>query len=74
MHMMMSEGVVLGHFTCVSGIRVDPTKIMVISNIHILGSQKEVIIFLGHACYYRRFIELFSKLESPLFTLIMKDA
>ena len=29
--------------------------------------------FLGHAEYYRRFIENFSKLASPLFSLLMKD-
>ena len=29
--------------------------------------------FLGHAGYYRRFIENFSKLASPLFSLLMKD-
>ena len=29
--------------------------------------------FLGHASYYRRFIENFSKLASPLFSLLMKD-
>ena len=29
--------------------------------------------FLGHARYYRRFIEIFSKLASPLFSLLMND-
>ena len=36
-HMMMSEGVVLGHFISAAGIQVDPAKINVISNIPILG-------------------------------------
>ena len=72
--MMMSEGVVLGHFIFATSIQLDPTKIKVISNIPIPGSQKEVRGFLGHAGYYRRFIENFSKLASPLFTLLMKDA
>ena len=31
--MMMSEGVVLGHFISASGIQVDPSKIKVIKNI-----------------------------------------
>ena len=34
--------------------------------------QKEAHRFLGHAGYYKRFIEFFSKLASPLFTLLMK--
>ena len=70
---MMREGVVLGHFISVDGIQVDPSKIRVIENIPTLGTQKEVRSFLGHAGYYRRFIEKFSKLASPLFTLLMKD-
>ena len=72
-HMMMSEGVVLGHFISADGIQVDPSKIRVIENIPTPGTQKEVRIFLRHAGYYRRFIEIFSKLYSPLFMLLMKD-
>ena len=71
--MMMSEGVVLGHFISVNGIQVDPSKIKVIENIPTLATQKEVQSFLGHVGYYRRFIENFSKLASPLFSLLMKD-
>ena len=73
-HMMVSEGIVLGNFISASGIHVDPTKIKVIANIPTPGLQKEVQSFLGHVGYYRRFIEIFSKLASPLFTLLMKDA
>ena len=72
--MMMSEVVVLGNFISVVGIQVYPSNIKVISNIPIPRSQKEVRIFLDHASYYSRFIEKKFKLESPLFTLIMKDA
>ena len=72
--MMMSEGVVLGHFISANGIQVDPSKIKVIKNIPTPSTQKEVRSFLGHAGYYRRFIENFSKLASPLFSSLMKDA
>ena len=44
-----------------------------IENIPTLGTQKEVHNLLGHDGYYRRFVENFSKLASPLFTLLMKD-
>ena len=71
--MMMSEGVVLGHFISTDGLQVDPSKIKVIKNIPTPVTQKEVQIFLGHAGYYRRFIEIFSKVASPLFSLLMKD-
>ena len=72
-HMMMSEEVVLGHFISADGIQVDPSKIKVIKNIYTPVTQKQVRSFLGHAGYYRRFIEKFSKLASPLFSLLMKD-
>ena len=71
--MMMHEGIVLGHSISTDGIQVDPSKIRVIENIPTPGTQKEVRSFLGHAGYYRRFIENFSKLASPLFSLLMKD-
>ena len=73
-HMMMSEEVVLGHFISANGIQVDPSKIKVIKDIPTPSNQKEVRSFLGHAGYYRRFIEKFSKLASPLFSLLMKEA
>ena len=64
---------VLGNFISVDGIQVDPSKIKVIKNIPTHVTQKEVRSFLGHAGYYRRFIENFSKLAFPLFSLLMKD-
>ena len=72
-HMMMREGIVLGHFIFAIGIQVDSTKIKVIANIPTPRSQKEVESFLSHVGYYRRFIETFSKLAASLFTLLMKD-
>ena len=72
-HMMMTEGIVLGHFILADGIKVDPAKIEVISKIPTPKTLKEVRIFLGHAGYYRRFIENLSKIASPLFSLLMKD-
>jgi hypothetical protein len=72
-HMMMSEGIVLGHFISSQGIQVDPSKIQVIKNLPIPKTQTEVRSFLGHAGYYRRFINFFSKIASPLFVLLMKN-
>ena len=72
-HMMMTEGIVLGHFILADRIKVDPAKIEVISKITTHMTLKEVRSFLGHTGYYRRFIENFSKIASPLFSLLMKD-
>ena len=65
-HMMMSEGLVLGHFISSAGVQVDPAKIKVISNIPIPGFQKEVRSLLGHVGYYRRFIDFFFQIGISL--------
>ena len=62
----------LGYFISTDGMKVDPTKIELISKIPTPKTPKEVRSFLGHAGYYRRFIENFSKSASPLFSLLMK--
>ena len=41
-HMMMQEGIVLGHFISVAGIQVDPAKVEVIQNFPTPKIQKEV--------------------------------
>jgi hypothetical protein len=70
--MMLTEGIVLGHHTSGSGMRVNPTKIYIITQIIIPSSQKEVRKFLGHAGYYRRFILNFTSLATPLFKFYLK--
>lgn len=70
---MMQEEIVLGHHISIKGIQVDPTKIEVIQNINAPIKQKDVRSFLGHAGYYRRFIKDFSKIASPLYSLLTKD-
>ena len=70
--MMFTEGIILGHHISGSGMRVDPTKIHIITQIRIPSSQKEVRSFLGHAGYYRRFIMNFTSLATPLFKLLSK--
>eukprot|EP00253_Pinus_taeda_P009629 PITA_09629 len=73
-HMMMNEGIVLGHFVSLLGIQVDPAKIQVILTLPIPKTQTEVRSFLGHAGYYRKFIKDFAKIASPLFVLLTKNA
>ena len=64
---MCKVGVVLGHLIFGKGIQVDPTMIEIILHLPAPKTQREVRGFLGHAGYYRRFIEKFSKIVSPLF-------
>ena len=72
--MIMTEGIVLGHHVSTAGIKVDPTKIEVIVKLPPPTNQKGVRILLGHAGYYRRFVENFTKVASPLFKLLTKES
>jgi hypothetical protein len=71
--MLLTEGIVLGHHLSAEGIKVDPAKIEVIVNLPSPKTQKDVRRFLGHAGYYRRFIENFTKVANPMFKLLTKD-
>jgi hypothetical protein len=70
-HMMMTEGVVLGNYIYVNGIRVDLAKIEVILNLPTPHTQTEVHSFLGASGYYRRFMPNFSKTTAPLHEAIL---
>ncbi|XP_027932738.1 uncharacterized protein LOC114188341 [Vigna unguiculata] len=63
----------LGHVISAQGIVVDPTKIETVVKWERPQTVTEVHIFLGLAGYYRRFVEGFSKMVSPLTQLIRKD-
>jgi len=71
--MMSTEGIVLGHHISGDGIKVDRSKVEFISKLPIPNCQKDVRSFLGFTGYYRRFIENFTKIASPLFKLLTKD-
>ena len=68
--MMMTEGLILGHYISAAGIQVDLAKIQIILLIPTPTTQTEVRSFLGFSGYYRRFIEHFSQIAAPLYTLI----
>ena len=72
--MLLTEGIVLGHHVSSQGIKVDPAKIEVIVGLPSPKTQKEVRSFFGHAGYYRRFIENFTKIAAPMFKLLTKDS
>lgn len=72
--LMMTEGIVLGHHISKEGIKVDPNKVEVIQKIEVTKTQTYFTSFLNHAGYYRRFIEGFSRIGEPFFTLLKKDS
>ncbi|XP_071695081.1 uncharacterized protein [Rutidosis leptorrhynchoides] len=73
-HFMVKEGIVLGHKISRKGIEVDKAKINVISNLPEPANVKAIKSFLGHAGFYRRFIQDFSNIARPLTKLLEKDA
>ena len=55
------------------GISVDPQKIEAILDWKPPTNVTEVRSFLGLASYYRKFVEGFSKIATPLTKLIRKE-
>ncbi|RVW12128.1 Transposon Ty3-G Gag-Pol polyprotein, partial [Vitis vinifera] len=73
-HFMVRQGIVLGHIISEKGIEVDKAKVELIAKLPSPTTVKGVRQFLGHAGFYRRFIQDFSKLSRPLCELLAKDA
>ncbi|KAE8736092.1 hypothetical protein F3Y22_tig00000170pilonHSYRG00022 [Hibiscus syriacus] len=63
----------LGHIISVRGVQVDPSKIEAIMNWKRPKNVSEIRSFLGLAGYYRRFVEGFSIIASPLTKLLRKN-
>nr|GEU62217.1 reverse transcriptase domain-containing protein [Tanacetum cinerariifolium] len=72
-HFMVKEGIVLGHKISRNGIEVDKSKFDVIAKLPHPTTVKGVQSFLGHADFYRRFIQDFSKIARPMTRLLEKD-
>ncbi|KAL4348431.1 hypothetical protein GQ457_17G010370 [Hibiscus cannabinus] len=69
-HFMVDEGIVLGHKISAKGMEVDKAKIEVISKLPPPTTVKGIRSFLGHAGFYQRIIEDFSKITKPLCSLL----
>ncbi|XP_071902873.1 uncharacterized protein [Coffea arabica] len=72
-HFMVDQGIILGHVVSAKGIEVDKAKVEIIKCLPYPASVREVLSFLGHAGFYRRFIKNFSKISHPLCKLLQKD-
>ena len=70
---MVSSGIVLGHIVSEKGIEVDKAKIELISKLPTPKTVRDIRSFLGHAGFYRRFIQNFSAISRPLCNLLLKD-
>nr|GEY40277.1 hypothetical protein [Tanacetum cinerariifolium] len=67
------EGIILGHKISKSGIEVNRAKVDVIAKLPHPTTVKGVRSFLGHAGFYRCFIQDFSKIARPMTHLFEKE-
>ena len=62
----------LGHVISREGIAVDPAKVTAVLDWEPPKTVTEIRSFLGLAGYYRKFIQNFSKISTPLTRLTKK--
>ncbi|GKA01567.1 hypothetical protein Tco_0674232 [Tanacetum coccineum] len=72
-HFMVKEGIVLDHKISKNGIEVDRAKVDVIAKLPPPTTVKGIRSILGHADFYRRFIQDFSKIARPMTHLLEKE-
>jgi hypothetical protein len=66
------HGNLLGHTVCRERVLVDPNKVVVIVNVSLPTSAKELHSTLGHTWYYRGFIRRYANITAPLENILKK--
>ena len=69
----LSQVAFLGHIVSKDGIAIDPSKVEAVKDWPRPKNASEVRSFLGLVGYYRRFVEGFSKIATPLTNLTRKQ-
>ncbi len=72
-HLFKESVTYLGHIVTTEGVATDPKKIQTIRDWPVPKSVKDVRSFLGLASYYRKFIQGFAEIASPLHALTEKS-
>ncbi|XP_073119687.1 uncharacterized protein [Henckelia pumila] len=65
--------IVMGYVVSSKGMEIDKAKIDIIQSLPYPVSVREVRSFLDHAGFYRRYIQDFAKIASPMCKLLQKD-
>ena len=65
--------ILLGHIVCRQGLMVDPAKVVVIINLAVPTTEKQLHSILGHTCYYKKFIQGYALITKPMDKLIKKE-
>ena len=72
-HFAVEKVLYLGHTITREGVRMDSSKTDAVRTFPRPKTQKDVRSFLGLCNYYRRFVQNFSKIATPLNQLLQKD-
>ena len=73
-HFIRQEVEYLGHIITPDGLKPNPGRVEAVQQFPVPESVTQVRQFLGLTSYYRRFIDGFAKIASPLHSLTKKNA
>jgi len=69
----VTSGKLIGHIVSYFGICIDPERVIVVQNLPILTSKKEIQSFMGKINFVRRFIPNFANMVKYIHNLMKKD-
>jgi hypothetical protein len=71
-HFFKQEVTFLGHVVSETGVKTDPGKVDAVSNWPTPSCEKDLRSFLGLCSYYRKYVQGFALIASPLHAIILK--
>ena len=58
--------ILLEHILCKQGLMVDPSNIVVIINLEVPTTKKQLCFIVGNKCYYKNFIQGYALITTPI--------